>query len=177
MHTGAVVTGDPRSGEPLVTGETVTIAARLEQAAAQGQILLSETTWRLVRDAVTVEPIAPRALHGQSPVDCRLSARGRHGPGRRARAAPGASRWSGGGEMELSLLRTLFERTVRERSPQLVTLLGTAGVGKSRLVAAFLAALGDMAAVFQGRCLPYGEGITYWRDTRDRLRGSWDRGD
>src|SRR5581483_1204143 len=67
-----------------------------------------------------------------------------------------------GRERELRLLTSVWERVVPERACQLFTILGPAGVGKSRLAAEFLTSLGDSAIVLRGRCLPYGEGITYW---------------
>ena len=155
VDTGAVVTGDPGSGGTLVTGDAVTMATRLQHAAANGEILLGKSTWRLVRDAVTVEPAsgdpATGAAYRLMTVEDRAAGHARR-----------LERPIVGREHELALVRSLFERSVREHSPQLVTLLGTAGVGKSRLVTAFLAGLGDSAAMFQGRCLPYGEAITYW---------------
>src|SRR6185436_5125995 len=66
VNTGEVVAGDPSSGQRLVTGDAVNVAARLEQAAAPGEILLGETTRRLVRDAVDVEALEPLDLNGKS---------------------------------------------------------------------------------------------------------------
>ena len=67
-----------------------------------------------------------------------------------------------GRERELTLLRSAFERTVTDQACQLFTILGVGGVGKSRLTAAFVEGLGDRATVLRGRCLPYGEGITFY---------------
>ena len=159
VNTGEVVAGDPSAGQTLVTGDAVNTAARLEQAAPPGQILVGETTLRLVRDAVEVESVEPMAIKGKAePVPAfRLTA---VTPG-----APAVARHLGsplvGRERELSLLRWAFDRVVGERTCHLVTVLGSAGVGKSRLVEEFLASAGD-ATVLRGRCLPYGEGITFW---------------
>ena len=67
-----------------------------------------------------------------------------------------------GRERELALLRSTFARTVGDQACQLFTVLGVGGVGKSRLMAAFVDELGERAAILRGRCLPYGEGITFY---------------
>lgn len=160
ITTGEVVAGDPSAGQTLVTGDTVNTAARLEQAAAPGEILIGEPTWRLVRDAVRAEPVEPVSAKGKAlPVPAyRLVsvAAGVEGHLRRM-DAPLVGR-----ERELRLLTEAWDRAREERSPQLFTLLGAAGVGKSRLVGEFLAGVSEEARVLRGRCLPYGEGITYW---------------
>jgi class 3 adenylate cyclase/tetratricopeptide (TPR) repeat protein len=159
LNTGEVVAGDPDADQTLVTGDAVNTAARLEQAAAPGEILLGQATYRLVRDAVTVESVEPIAAKGKSePLRAYrlLSVSGSAGHARHL-DAPMVGR-----EAELIRLQQAFAQAVRDRSCYLFTLLGTAGVGKSRLVAEFLASLGGDAKVLAGRCLPYGEGITYW---------------
>ncbi|MEO8229854.1 MAG: adenylate/guanylate cyclase domain-containing protein [Chloroflexota bacterium] len=160
VTTGEVVAGDPARGETLVTGDTVNTAARLEQAARPGDILIGATTLRLVRDAVIVERVAPVVAKGKLVpgdayrlVDVRSQVAGRS----RHLEAPMVGR-----DGELSRLLRAFDQTVQDRSPQLFTLLGAAGVGKSRLVAEFLDSIVSAALVLRGRCLPYGEGITYW---------------
>jgi class 3 adenylate cyclase len=71
VDTGEVVVGDPELGGALVLGDVVNLAARLEQAAAPGEILLGQTTWRLVRDGIVAEPLAPPSVKGtQHPVGC-----------------------------------------------------------------------------------------------------------
>jgi class 3 adenylate cyclase/tetratricopeptide (TPR) repeat protein len=156
VNTGGVVTG---TEERLVTGDAVNVAARLEQAASPSEVLLGEETFQLVRDAVEAEPLEPLELKGKSePItafrlvavlpDATVVAR-------RA-VAPMVGR-----EQELDLLRDAFSQARRDRSCQLLTLLGAAGVGKSRLAHEFLATL-EGTSVVQGRCLSYGEGITYW---------------
>jgi class 3 adenylate cyclase/tetratricopeptide (TPR) repeat protein len=159
VNTGEVVAGDPAADQTLVTGDAVNTAARLEQAAAPGAILLGEATYRLVRDAVTVDPVEPIAAKGKSePLRAYrlLSVSGSAGHARHL-DAPMVGR-----EAELGRLQQAFAQAVTDRSCYLFTLLGTAGVGKSRLVAEFLASLGGDAKALAGRCLPYGEGITYW---------------
>ncbi|HET7044459.1 MAG TPA: AAA family ATPase [Gaiellaceae bacterium] len=157
INTGEVVVGE---GQTLATGDAVNVAARLEQAADPGEILLGVETRRLVRDAVEVEPVEPLALKGKSrPVAAfRLLSVDPDAPALARRFdAPLVGR-----EQELRLLRHAFERAVGERSCSLVTVLGAAGVGKSRLVAEFLAGVEGEARVVRGRCLHYGEGITFW---------------
>jgi class 3 adenylate cyclase/tetratricopeptide (TPR) repeat protein len=160
ITTGEVVAGDPATGQTLVTGDTVNTAARLEQAANPGEILIGEPTWRLVRDAITAEPVDAVNAKGKAlPVAAyRLLSvsSGAHGHVRRM-DAPLVGR-----DRELKRLQEVYRDAVAQRSPQLFTLLGAAGVGKSRLIAEFLTGLGEEAHIIRGRCLPYGEGITYW---------------
>jgi class 3 adenylate cyclase/tetratricopeptide (TPR) repeat protein len=159
VNTGEVVAGDPTAGQSFATGDAVNVAARLEQAAAPGEILLGETTYRLVRDAVDVERPEELQLRGKSEASRarRLLAVHAGAPGHVRRLdTPMIGR-----ERELSLLGQAYERAVREESCHLFTLLGAAGIGKSRLVEEFVARLGE-TRVLRGRCLPYGEGITYW---------------
>lgn len=155
VATGEVVTG---TSERLATGDAVNVAARLEQAAPPGEILISEATLRLIRDAVDIEDLAPLALKGkaQSVAAYRLIAVRSDEPVTRQ-----LDRLMVGRETELGRLRNAFDQAVRDQSCQLFTILGPAGVGKSRLALEFLAG-GTAALVVRGRCLPYGEGITYW---------------
>ena len=155
VATGEVVTG---TEERLATGDAVNVAARLEQAAQPGEILVGEETYRLARAAVEVEPVESLELKGKAervPAFRLLSVNGEEGIARRAEA-PMVGR-----EREERQLASVWERVVSERSCQLFTILGPAGVGKSRLAAEFLGSIGDPLVV-RGRCLPYGEGITYW---------------
>jgi class 3 adenylate cyclase/tetratricopeptide (TPR) repeat protein len=153
VNTGEVVTG---TEERLATGDAVNVAARLEQAALPGEILLGEATLRLARDAVQVEPVEALTLKGKrEPVPAwRLIS---------ASAVPTERRLDSelvGREQELQTLAEAWERLRADDRCELLTVVGSAGVGKSRLVAEFLA--GIDAAVVRGRCLSYGEGITYW---------------
>ena len=157
VNTGEVVTG---TRERLATGDAVNVAARLEQAAAPGEILLGAETPRLARDAIEVEAVEPLGLKGKAErVEAYRLMRVEAGAAGLARHldAPLVGRMD-----ELELLRGAWERTVRDGSCHLFTVLGSAGVGKSRLVIEFLSSLEGAARVVQGRCLPYGEGITYW---------------
>jgi class 3 adenylate cyclase/tetratricopeptide (TPR) repeat protein len=160
VNTGEVVAGDPSAGQTLVTGDTVNTAARLEQAAQPGEILLGQATYRLVRDAVVAEAIEPIAAKGKAaPVAAyRLGSviTGAAGHTRRL-DAPMVGR-----DREIHTLSDAFDRAVADRAGQLVTILGTAGVGKSRLVQEFRGRVEGRATFLIGRCLSYGEGITYW---------------
>ena len=155
VTTGEVVSG---TEERLATGDAVNVAARLEQAASPGEILIGEETLGLARDEVEVEPVEPLELKGKSePVAAHrlLLVHGEEGAARRS-DAPMVGR-----QTKLRRLHDAFEQATRDGSCQLFTVLGPAGVGKSRLVAEFLGSL-EQALVMRGRCLPYGEGITYW---------------
>jgi class 3 adenylate cyclase/tetratricopeptide (TPR) repeat protein len=153
VNTGPVVTG---TEERLATGDAVNLAARLEQAAGPGEIVLGPQTWRLVRDAVLAEPLEPLRLKGKSlPVAAYrlVQVNGADGRARRA-GAPFVGR-----QGQLRTLGAVFANVAGERSCGLFTVLGPAGVGKSRLVAEFTH--GIEARVVTGRCLSYGQGITY----------------
>jgi class 3 adenylate cyclase len=155
VNTGEVVTG---TEERLATGDAVNVAARLEQAAQPGEVLLGDETLRLVRDAVEVEPVSALELKGKAdPVPAFRLLRVTAGePEARRQTVPMVGR-----DRQRQLLDDAFANVVGERSCHLFTILGTAGVGKSRLVGEFLRSL-DGATVVGGRCLSYGEGISYW---------------
>jgi class 3 adenylate cyclase/tetratricopeptide (TPR) repeat protein len=155
VNTGEVVVG---SAERLATGDAVNVAARLEQSAGASEILLGSETAHLVRDAVETEE-QTLELKGKSEplVAHRLLALQEEAPAfARHFDAPLVGR-----ERELRRLREAFAQAADDRSCQLFTILGSAGVGKSRLAAELTDSL-DGATVVRGRCLPYGEGITYW---------------
>ena len=154
VNTGEVVTG---TEERLATGDAVNVGARLEQAAAPGEILVGEETFALVREAVIAEPVEPLTVKGKSKPLSAWRLLAVHGDSQIARRLdmPMIGR-----ERELARLVAGFESTQRERTCQIVTILGAAGVGKSRLAHEFLSSLDD-ATVVRGRCVPYGEGITY----------------
>ena len=156
INTGEVVTG---TEERLATGDAVNVAARLEQTAQPGEILIGSNTLGLVRDAISVEALPPLDAKGKAdPVSAyRLVSLDSQAPAFLRRGdVPMVGR-----ERQLKLLRNAFDSVANERSCHLFTVLGPAGVGKSRLVAEFLGTL-DGAAVLRGRCLSYGDGITYW---------------
>jgi len=160
IDSGQVIATDPSSGDPFATGEAVNSAARLEQEAAPSEVLLGDTTYRLVRDAVTVEAIPPLNAKGKSvPIAAHRLVAVR--PGAPAHA-PSFEAPLVGRERELRRLRHAFDDAVSEQRCELFTLLGGAGVGKSRLVAEFVRSVKDRARILRGHCLPYGDGITYW---------------
>src|SRR5215471_3895768 len=160
INTGEVITtDDPAADQKLATGDVVNIAARLEQAAPAGQILVGEDAYRLVRDAIEVEPIEPLTLKGKSqPVAGFRLVRVRDELGNERRHdAPLVGR-----ERELALLREAWATAIAKRRAQLVTVIGDAGAGKSRLVVELTEHLDRGARVIRGRCLAYGDGITFW---------------
>ena len=160
INTGEVVAGDAAAGQRIVTGDAVNVAARLEAAASPGEIYLGADTYELIRNEVTVEAVEPLSLKGKAEPVAAWRLRAVTGTvGRRARPleAPLVGR-----RRPLRLLDDAFREAVEERVCHLFTILGTAGVGKSRLVEEFIGSVGDQAQVAEGRCLAYGHGITYW---------------
>src|SRR4051794_10306956 len=158
VNTGEVFAGEVEGSYTLITGDAVNVAARLQQAAAPGEILIGDATWRLVRDAVAADPMEPLSLRGKDDlvVAWRLL--------EIVDAADGVHPFESplvGRRRELAQLRLAFDRVVAERANSLFTILGPAGIGKSRLVAEFAASLPE-ARFVAGRCLAYGEGVTFW---------------
>ena len=159
VNTGEVVTGDTGASQRLATGDTVNVAARLEQAAPAGEVLIGESTYRLVREAVEVVPVEPLTLKGKpEPVPAYRLLSVAEG----ARSTRPADLPLVGRARELAALDAELRRSVAGSECRLVTLLGAAGVGKSRLIEEFVRSVADEAAVLQSRCLSYGDGITYW---------------
>ena len=159
VYTGEVVSGDITTGQRLVTGDTVNVAARLEQSAPSCEVLIGQPTYELVRDAVKVEPVEPLELKGKAervPAYQLLHAGAGEGRVRRV-DLPLVGRAEQ--LVELSEVLDLVRETGR---PQLVTVVAPAGTGKSRLLHGFLDGRGHELTSLSGRCLPYGEGITYW---------------
>jgi class 3 adenylate cyclase/tetratricopeptide (TPR) repeat protein len=159
VNTGEVVAGDPTAGQRLVVGDAVNVAARLEQAAGAQEVLLGDLTYRLVRDYVDVEPVEPFELKGKSePVPAyRLVSVQEHAERPRRLDAPMVGR-----DAELELLRDALDEAATDRRCRLVTVVGEAGVGKSRLIDEFIRSVESRTSFLRGRCLPYGEGITFW---------------
>ena len=160
VNTGQVVAGDASTRQKLATGDAVNVAARLEQAAAPGEILLGDDTYRLAREAVRVDPLEPLRLTGKSePLRAwRLVEVLPDVPGfTRPIATPFVGR-----ARELATLEDGFQTAARERTCFLATIVGPPGIGKSRLARELVGALRADAHVLRGRCLSYGEGITYW---------------
>ena len=159
VHTGEVVIREAVNDQQVLTGDTLNTGARLEQAADEGEILIGEPTYRLVRGAVEVEAVPPLDLRGKSAPVAAYRLLGVFGDEQAARRhlAPFVGR-----ERELEELKARYDRAVSLRRCQLATVLGEAGVGKSRLVRAVLDSVRHEARVLRGRCLPYGESITFW---------------
>jgi class 3 adenylate cyclase/tetratricopeptide (TPR) repeat protein len=158
VNTGEVIAGNPGAGQRLVTGDAVNVAARLETAAGAGEVLVGELTYRLVRDAIELEPVEPLTLKGKSePMPAwRIVGVSRAGT---VEAHEGRIV---GRETQLAVLDSALRRVAADRRPGLVLLTGPAGIGKSRLVAELAAGTSGAAGVLRGRCLPYGRGITFW---------------
>ena len=160
VNTGEVIAGEQGGGQTLITGDAVNVAARLEQVAGRDEILLGPVTWTLVRDAVVAERVAGLELKGKDvATDAhRLVSVIPRVLGRTRRVdTPMVGR-----VRERRLLEQAFERSVADDGCHLFTVLGAAGVGKSRLVHDFLTQVRGEATVLRGRCLDYGEGITFW---------------
>jgi class 3 adenylate cyclase/tetratricopeptide (TPR) repeat protein len=157
IESGEVVSEDGHDST-FATGEPVNLAARLQQEATPGEILIGPGTASLVRGRVELEPLEPRDIRGfgQPVVAHRVVCAIELGRPLRSLAAPLVGR-----DSELELLENTFARTVRDKRATLLTIYGDPGVGKSRLAREFVAGL-DRANVLAGRCLPYGEGVTYW---------------
>jgi class 3 adenylate cyclase/tetratricopeptide (TPR) repeat protein len=160
VNTGEVLVGTGSTEFGRVTGDPVNTAARLETAAQPDEILLGADTYALVRDAVEVEELEPVALKGKADPVARYRLvdvlAGTASPPR-AFTSPMVGR-----ERELEDLRRAFERAAEDRTCLLFTILGAAGAGKSRLTEEFITRVGGSGRVVIGRCLPYGEAITYW---------------
>jgi DNA-binding SARP family transcriptional activator/class 3 adenylate cyclase len=160
VNTGEVVTAWGTGSANLVAGDAVNVAAALQQAAGSGEILLGEETNELVRWAIEAEP------------NDAIDPPGRSGPTRAFRllgVTSGMSRRPQrfdsplvGRQRERRLLKSAFEQVIADETCQLFTLLGPAGVGKSRLVHEFLREVRAEAEVLRGRCPPYGERVGFW---------------
>ena len=162
VNTGEVVAGREAAarGELIVTGDAVNVAARLQQNAEPGTVLVGARTHVATSRSIEYEPAPDVAAKGKSdPVSAWIPRAAIEAPGARGVAGL-TSPLIGRGE-ELAILDAVAGRVERERAPQLVTLFGQAGVGKSRLLNEFVGNLPQMV-VLRGRCLPYGEDITYW---------------
>ena len=144
--------------QSFATGGPVNLAARLQAAAAPGEALLGPAAHRLTAGRLVTEPLGARELRGfGAPVEVWRLVGAAEETGRRLSvAAPFVGR-----EAELDLLENTWARAVRDRRAHLFTIYGEPGVGKSRLAREFVASV-EGATVLVGRCLPYGEGITYW---------------
>jgi class 3 adenylate cyclase/tetratricopeptide (TPR) repeat protein len=160
VNTGEVLVGAEAADFGRVTGDALNTAARLEAAAAPGEILIGDATELLVRHAVRTEPVEPLSLKGKAepvPAHRLVEVVSEIGQARRALTSTMVGR-----DRELEDLSRAFARAAEDRSCLLFTILGAAGEGKTRLVEEFLSTVDGSGSVVRGRCLPYGEGITYW---------------
>jgi class 3 adenylate cyclase/tetratricopeptide (TPR) repeat protein len=156
IEAGEVVVDETDS--TFATGAAVNVAARLQQAAGPGEILIGESAHRLTDGAVQSENVGPLELRGfRNPIDAyRVVAAVDGLPTATTVSAPFVGR-----EAELELLENTLARTMRDRRPHVFTIYGEPGVGKSRLLREFLAGV-EGVTILAGRALPYGEGVTYW---------------
>ena len=168
-------------GQGMVAGDLVNTASRLQSAAQPGTVLVGEATYRAASNAISYEPAGEQALKGKTaPVPAwravAVVAR-RGGSGRASTLEPPFV----GREDELQQLKDLFDATGRERKPRLVTVIGQAGIGKSRLAWEFekyLDGVVETAYWHEGRSPAYGEGISYWALAEMvRLRAGISEGD
>jgi class 3 adenylate cyclase len=174
VNTGEVLAGDSTAGQSFATGAAMHVAAKLQQTARAGEILIGETTFRLVESAVRADPIEPLRVKGKGGV-----------PVYRLRSIESVTADIGGRrdespfvgrDRELGSLTDEFARVVERKTCQVVTVVGSAGIGKSRLLREFLSTVSD-ASIVRGRCLPYGDGITFWPLKEAVARAAGLRGD
>lgn len=158
------ISARPQSGEGMVTGDVVNTASRLQEVAPVNGVVVGAITFRSTKDLIVYEEMEPVSVKGKPepvPVWRAVSARSRFGVDVETRyPTPFIGR-----DLDLTTLTTSFQRTLRESSLQLVTVVGEPGVGKSRLLAEFASYVDKQKEIVywrQGRSLPYGEGITFW---------------
>jgi class 3 adenylate cyclase/tetratricopeptide (TPR) repeat protein len=157
INTGEVATEDSSMASVLVIGDAVNIAARLQQIAAPHEILLGPDTHALVSHRVRVAPVKPLTLKGKSTAIPGYRLIGLQAVADRRSVSPMVGR-----DTEFERLRAALERVVAHDSCELITILASAGVGKSRLAAEFLTWARTRATTLQGHCLAYGEAVTFW---------------
>src|SRR5207248_5664076 len=156
IEAGEIVVDEADS--TFVTGGAVNVAARLQQAAGPGEILIGPAAHGLTEGRVEAENVGPLELRGfRRPIAAYRAVAAVDGrPQTATLSAPFVGR-----ESELELLENTLARTIRDRRPHVFTIYGEPGVGKSRLLREFLAGV-EGATILAGRALPYGEGVTYW---------------
>jgi class 3 adenylate cyclase/tetratricopeptide (TPR) repeat protein len=154
----------PESGEGMAAGDVVNTAARLQSAAPANGILVGETTYRATSERIEFrehEPVDAKGKEEPVPVWEVVEAKARFG----VDLAPETRTPLVGREREVELLVGTLTRARQQRSPELVTLIGVPGIGKSRLVGELFQSIeesGELTFWRQGRSLPYGEGVSYW---------------
>ncbi|HYK94749.1 MAG TPA: adenylate/guanylate cyclase domain-containing protein [Candidatus Dormibacteraeota bacterium] len=159
VNSGEVIAGDASTAQRMVTGDAVNTAARLEQTARSGDVVLGDLTYRLARDQIEVEFMEPLVLKGKAePVPAyRLVRVSSQATVEASSGTPFVGR-----EAEMGRLSGSLEEAITTHRARLVTVVGDAGVGKSRLIKEFATAAAERARLVRGRCLPYGDGITFW---------------
>jgi class 3 adenylate cyclase len=148
--------------EPTVYGDSVNTASRLESAAPVGGVLVGAETYQATCDAFAYEAVPPLRIKGKAtPVAAWIAEKALGAPAKRAVS----SVLMVGRDLELDFLTRMWQRALTEQRPRLATIVGPAGIGKPRLVEEFLRRIpltDGTRAIYSGRCLPYGKGITYW---------------
>ena len=165
VNSGEAVAGGGADRQFLVTGDAVNVAARLQQGAEMNEVVVGPLTESLTRSAIEYSDRPPVAAKGKiDPIKAFRAVRPRSAVPEQARGLPAMRAQLVGRQRELRLLLESFERVRDDRRAHVFTLVGNAGIGKSRLVGEALARIAgsDSAHVLRGRCLPYGAGITYW---------------
>src|SRR3954468_7381469 len=165
INTGDVLAGSVAGGGYTVIGDTVNVAARLQAAAEIGSITVGERTMRATRQAVEYRKLEPLHLKGKSEPVPAFEATGLATATPSRHVSPDTVAPFVGRTHELDLLDSLYGRVLREGRAHLVTVIGQAGVGKSRLlreVSELLRAQDVVPAIRVGHCLPYGSGVVYW---------------
>lgn len=164
VNTGEAVTAAREDRQFMVSGDAVNVAARLQQGAEPGEVVVGALTYQLTRTVIEYEPRQAVAAKGKpEPLVAFRARRPRTTVPVQARGVAGLQAALVGRGRELRLLLDTFARSADDRRPHLFTLVGAAGVGKSRLVGEALSTLaGSGARLLRGRCLPYGRGVTYW---------------
>jgi class 3 adenylate cyclase/tetratricopeptide (TPR) repeat protein len=164
VNTGDVITPVDPGDQLVVSGDAVNVAARLEQSAEPGTIVIGERTYLATRSAFEFEPAVSLVVKGK---DQPIAARRLVGPAPEPmpRGVPGLRGRLIGRDREMRALLDMLDEVTESGRPHLLVLNGPAGIGKSRLVQEFLAAAGEtdeQLSILRGRCLPVGHGITYW---------------